>query len=80
MRKTREIHEKWRRGPIAVETARSRMDLCEEAVDVCLQCAHYEAEPDRPDRCIYWDDCEIRLGLTSSETDGENSTMAHLDG
>jgi hypothetical protein len=79
MRKTREIHERLRRGTISAETARSRMDLCEEAVDVCLECAHYEAEPDRPDRCIYWDDCDIRLAATSSGLSDSKRSTADID-
>lgn len=55
------------------------MDLCEDAVDVCLECAHYEAEPDRPDRCIYWDDCDIRLAAMSSGPNGGKCSTADID-
>ena len=32
--------------------------LREQAVDYCLQCAHYTVDPERPDQCIRWDTCE----------------------
>lgn len=34
--------------------------LREEAIDYCLQCAHYTIDPEKPDQCIRWDTCEER--------------------
>lgn len=62
-----DAHERLTAKPVATKLPRLQGGLSEEAVDVCLECASYQADPDRPDRCIYWDDCDVRLAVVSSE-------------
>jgi hypothetical protein len=37
-------------------------ELPTEAIDYCLACAHYTADPLRPEVCIHWDTCDERPG------------------
>jgi len=77
MRRTQKLHahERLPAKPVAAKLPRLQGGLSEEAVDVCLECASCQADPDRPDRCIYWDDCDVRLAVVSSEIQNGTRTV-----